>query len=127
MTEVVLLKYFMIFFFWPQFWLPSFKFTLISIIQWCLYFFQNNLECNDGYYGQDCILPCKYPRYGEKCQQTCNCMPFKCNNLYGCENITGIAHYTDFLIKNLCCRKSVLFPLDHHSLTIESDVFFIQP
>uniref|UniRef100_A0A8W8JTX8 EGF-like domain-containing protein n=1 Tax=Magallana gigas TaxID=29159 RepID=A0A8W8JTX8_MAGGI len=51
---------------------------------------QYNLECNDGYYGQDCISPCKYPSYGEKCLQICNCVPFKCNNIDGCENITEL-------------------------------------
>lgn len=69
----------------------------------------NDLECDDGYYGQDCILPCKYPSYGGKCQQTCNCMPFICNNINGCENITGIVSNRKQMTKKFDYLKQFLY------------------
>lgn len=46
--------------------------------------------CEDGYFGQDCISPCRYPSFGEKCQYECNCALSKCNHINGCGNMTGI-------------------------------------
>lgn len=50
----------------------------------------NFLGCNDGYHGPDCLLQCRYPSYGKKCQRMCNCSSLECNHITGCGNMTGI-------------------------------------
>lgn len=46
--------------------------------------------CADGYFGLDCISPCRYPSFGKKCQYECKCTLSKCNHIKGCGNMTGI-------------------------------------
>lgn len=50
-----------------------------------------DIECDVGYYGQNCNFPCRYPNYGKLCQNKCECNKSKCNHIYGCKNILGIS------------------------------------
>lgn len=45
-------------------------------------------QCEDGYFGQKCISPCRYPSFGRKCQSECICDRSNCNHIKGCENVT---------------------------------------
>lgn len=47
-----------------------------------------DVECDVGYYGQNCDFPCRYPNYGKLCQKMCDCSKMKCD--HGCGNIFGI-------------------------------------
>lgn len=48
------------------------------------------LVCEDGYFGQGCISPCRYPSFGKKCQYECKCARSECNHIKGCDNMKGI-------------------------------------
>nr|XP_034332854.1 multiple epidermal growth factor-like domains protein 10 [Crassostrea gigas] len=50
------------------------------------YMQENSQACNDGYTGSNCILRCRYPSYGRRCQQLCNCEEIVCNSTTGCED-----------------------------------------
>ncbi|XP_034339181.1 cell death abnormality protein 1-like isoform X2 [Magallana gigas] len=50
--------------------------------------------CADGYFGLDCISPCRYPSFGKKCQYECKCTLSKCNHIKGCGNMTEHQMYT---------------------------------
>ncbi|XP_062598494.1 uncharacterized protein LOC134259914 [Saccostrea cucullata] len=50
-----------------------------------------NLCKNDGYFGTDCVLPCRYPNYGADCQKECNCDKNFCHHVSGC----AMKHATD--------------------------------
>ncbi|XP_062583218.1 uncharacterized protein LOC134244986 [Saccostrea cucullata] len=41
--------------------------------------------CNDGYFGDNCSVKCKYPEYGKSCGQRCTCPSEQCNHVYGCQ------------------------------------------
>lgn len=46
--------------------------------------------CKDGYTGPKCTLRCRYPSFGIKCQQLCDCAEVFCNSTTGCEgNLTN--------------------------------------
>lgn len=40
--------------------------------------------CIDGFLGQECNIPCKYPTYGRKCQFICSCSIKFCDVALGC-------------------------------------------
>lgn len=42
------------------------------------------LACEDGFVGQECITPCRYPTYGRNCQFICSCRMESCNVAIGC-------------------------------------------
>ena len=42
------------------------------------------VECNVGYVGKNCSIPCPYNSYGERCQMTCNCTKDECDFIRGC-------------------------------------------
>ena len=47
------------------------------------------LGCPDGFYGINCIIPCRYPNYGPGCQQKCNCTIEFCDSIKGCRTNKG--------------------------------------
>lgn len=43
------------------------------------------IDCQIGYYGINCSKPCRYPNYGNDCQQHCSrCKEEACNPMFGC-------------------------------------------
>ncbi|XP_062584153.1 multiple epidermal growth factor-like domains protein 11 [Saccostrea cucullata] len=42
-------------------------------------------DCDLGYTGPSCEIPCRYPAYGYFCQEFCNCEEKCCNPSTGCE------------------------------------------
>ncbi|XP_062601012.1 uncharacterized protein LOC134262655 isoform X1 [Saccostrea cucullata] len=45
---------------------------------------QQCLDCSPGLYGENCSHPCLYPKFGDKCTNTCNCNISSCNFAVGC-------------------------------------------
>lgn len=45
--------------------------------------------CKDGYFGPNCTTPCRYPSFGQRCQEACNCTESKCDPSIGCKYIHG--------------------------------------
>ncbi|XP_056013745.1 multiple epidermal growth factor-like domains protein 6 [Ostrea edulis] len=43
-------------------------------------------ECNVGFQGECCQLPCRYPNYGDRCQSWCNCEITNCSSVTGCDD-----------------------------------------
>lgn len=50
------------------------------------------VECDIGFYGNNCIKHCDYPFYGAKCVLKCNCPKEECHFINGCRDhhIEGI-------------------------------------
>nr|XP_022295171.1 uncharacterized protein LOC111105274 isoform X1 [Crassostrea virginica] len=45
-------------------------------------------DCPPGFYGIKCLSLCRYPNYGDNCQQDCsNCSEQQCDSVFGC--LTG--------------------------------------
>lgn len=44
------------------------------------------VECDLGFYGNDCKKPCDYPLYGANCVLTCNCSKEECHFKNGCRD-----------------------------------------
>nr|XP_022291021.1 uncharacterized protein LOC111102523 [Crassostrea virginica] len=40
--------------------------------------------CVQGFFGENCELPCRYPNYGQDCQLECVCTMELCNHISGC-------------------------------------------
>lgn len=40
--------------------------------------------CLDGFFGQACDRPCRYPTYGRNCQSICSCRMESCDVALGC-------------------------------------------
>ncbi|XP_061185882.1 scavenger receptor class F member 1-like [Saccostrea echinata] len=43
------------------------------------------INCEIGFTGTYCDIPCRYPAYGYLCQKSCNCKEIFCNFSTGCE------------------------------------------
>ncbi|XP_062583209.1 multiple epidermal growth factor-like domains protein 10 [Saccostrea cucullata] len=43
-------------------------------------------DCNPGFTGRYCELPCSYPGFGKGCQETCNCVKEYCDEENGCKD-----------------------------------------
>nr|XP_022294905.1 uncharacterized protein LOC111105020 [Crassostrea virginica] len=42
-------------------------------------------DCPPGFYGIQCSSLCRYPNYGDNCQQDCsNCSKQQCDSVFGC-------------------------------------------
>lgn len=50
------------------------------------------VECESGFYWNDCKKPCNYPFYGANCVLTCDCSKEDCHFKNGCRDhhIKGI-------------------------------------
>ncbi|XP_061168355.1 uncharacterized protein LOC133177314 [Saccostrea echinata] len=46
------------------------------------------VECELGYFGIQCNIPCVYPGYGKYCQLNCDCEKSECNIISGCIKTT---------------------------------------
>lgn len=42
------------------------------------------LACEDGYFGTNCALKCRYPTFGKQCQSLCTCDIQNCDYANGC-------------------------------------------
>lgn len=49
-----------------------------------MYTFFSCLECQPGYTGENCDLHCRYPSFGQDCQEDCNCDEKFCDTVNGC-------------------------------------------
>nr|XP_022292857.1 tyrosine-protein kinase receptor Tie-1-like [Crassostrea virginica] len=45
-----------------------------------------NTKCQPGYTGQNCDLHCRYPSFGQDCQEDCNCDEKFCDTVNGCND-----------------------------------------
>lgn len=67
-----------------------------------------DVECDVGYYGQNCDFRCRYPNYGKLCQKMCDCSKMKCDYVYGCGNMFGINFIHIYIkIKNENLSKKI--------------------
>ncbi|XP_062603284.1 uncharacterized protein LOC134265056 [Saccostrea cucullata] len=41
-------------------------------------------ECDIGFFGDYCHLPCRYPGFGKSCQRECDCVEQHCHHILGC-------------------------------------------
>lgn len=46
-------------------------------------------ECETGYFGNKCEMPCRFPNFGKFCQFKCNCTLTECNHISGCQHGLG--------------------------------------
>ena len=53
-----------------------------------------SIECEAGFYGPNCIIPCRYPNYGRECQEKCHCKENACNFVTGCFMYGEKSHLT---------------------------------
>lgn len=61
-----------------------------EILKMTAIFFYNELKgCEDGYFGPNCTSPCRYPNFGQRCQEECNCIERQCDASIGCKYIHG--------------------------------------
>ncbi|XP_056013741.1 multiple epidermal growth factor-like domains protein 10 [Ostrea edulis] len=44
------------------------------------------VECDEGFQGECCQRPCRYPNYGDRCQSWCNCEITSCSSVTGCDD-----------------------------------------
>ena len=58
------------------------------------------VECNVGYVGKNCSMPCPYNSYGKLCQMTCTSTKDECDLIRGCEK----REFGNWLTKN--CANS---------------------
>lgn len=42
--------------------------------------------CPFGFYGSNCTLRCRYPNFGEQCQEVCTCVKILCSPIHGCDS-----------------------------------------
>lgn len=42
------------------------------------------VACPDGFIGNNCQIPCRFPGYGYWCQSECQCSKNYCNHITGC-------------------------------------------
>ena len=49
-----------------------------------------HLGCPVGYHGIGCKTPCRYPNFGQRCQQLCNCTKDFCDPTNGCRTHQGL-------------------------------------
>nr|XP_034339186.1 cell death abnormality protein 1-like [Crassostrea gigas] len=51
--------------------------------------------CEVGYYGYNCTDPCRYPSFGYRCQNVCNCTQDMCDHKTGCSlpQICNVGYY----------------------------------
>lgn len=42
------------------------------------------ISCPDGFTGNNCEMPCRFPSYGYGCQPKCGCDQINCNHINGC-------------------------------------------
>ena len=64
--------------------LTTFYFSYWFQIIWNHVHFISFLECQPGYTGQNCDLHCRYPSFGQDCQEDCNCDEKFCDTVNGC-------------------------------------------
>nr|XP_034330970.1 multiple epidermal growth factor-like domains protein 11 [Crassostrea gigas]XP_034330971.1 multiple epidermal growth factor-like domains protein 11 [Crassostrea gigas] len=43
-------------------------------------------ECHTGFTGPNCTIKCRYPSFGNGCQNVCNCIETFCNRSTGCKD-----------------------------------------
>lgn len=56
------------------------------------------LACDEGYYGSNCSLKCRFPMYGVNCMSNCNCSAINCHHVYGCvKSEEGITFFLFFM------------------------------
>ncbi|XP_056014156.1 protein draper-like isoform X2 [Ostrea edulis] len=82
-------------------------------------------DCEAGYYGRNCSLPCRYPNYGKKCQSECNCTKTLCSYITGCQPSTDNVliytttekdNITDIILIYTTTEK------DEHSTAVKEDL-----
>lgn len=70
------------------------------------------LECQIGYYWDNCSKTCPYPHYGNRCRQKCSCPVEICDFMTGCSKGKyikfGVLTFLLLLIVSLINEKKVL-------------------
>lgn len=61
-------------------------FKLLTLLV-VLFIFFYYLVCPLGYIGPNCTLTCRYPSYGQVCQNKCNCEKPHRDHRTGCESM----------------------------------------
>nr|XP_022295174.1 multiple epidermal growth factor-like domains protein 6 isoform X4 [Crassostrea virginica] len=70
-------------------------------------------DCPPGFYGIKCLSLCRYPNYGDNCQQDCsNCSEQQCDSVFGC--LTGHmrqnALYVGSVVAEHCVSTDIYRP-----------------
>ncbi|XP_062610866.1 uncharacterized protein LOC134272681 [Saccostrea cucullata] len=74
--------------------------------------------CKEGYFGQNCSLPCRYPNYGADCQEGCVCNRTLCHHVSGCpathepEETTTLLVNDSIFLQNVTKMKILYMSLD---------------
>lgn len=56
------------------------------------------LACEDGFFGTNCALECRYPTFGNQCQSVCTCDFQNCDHVNGCIRYTKSKQYSQTII-----------------------------
>ncbi|XP_062604842.1 uncharacterized protein LOC134266637, partial [Saccostrea cucullata] len=64
------------------------------------------LGCEIGFFGLHCESACRYPSYGKRCQQQCNCTQEFCDFASGCRNSSDCS----FGYYGVACSDPCRFP-----------------
>lgn len=63
-----------------------------SFILWINVFENTFTVCSAGFFGNDCIIQCRFPSFGFQCQSQCNCSKENCNHVIGCNESSTICN-----------------------------------
>ena len=55
----------------------------------CTFLFFYFQACQPGFYGSSCSFECRFPNYGFKCQEKCECVEERCHHIKGCEKMNS--------------------------------------
>ncbi|XP_078326236.1 uncharacterized protein LOC111105595 [Crassostrea virginica] len=56
---------------------------------------QVSTACSEGFIGGNCRYPCRYPSYGNLCQDLCKCQENICDHVLGCPDTTTTNSFSE--------------------------------
>ncbi|XP_062602593.1 uncharacterized protein LOC134264310 [Saccostrea cucullata] len=85
-------------------------------------------ECNIGYYGPACSIPCPFGTFGRKCQSLCKqkCNNDTCNHIHGCKLENDTTGYsTEGFVKTPTMSINSFMSFGLLSLALFSTMLFL--
>ena len=66
-----------------------------------VHFYLHFTECMDGRFGWNCLTPCQKGFYGHLCRKNCECNPYFCDPVKGCNKSSLFSMSSTLDVKNL--------------------------